>query len=48
MVFLTLKVAENLQLYGHYVYYVVHICDFGMLRVSLDILPLRGLSHYTN
>ena len=22
------------QLYGLYVYYVVHICDFGMLRVN--------------
>ena len=22
------------QLYGLYVYYVVHICDFGMLRVK--------------
>ena len=31
---LTLKVPEKLQLYGHYVYYVVHICDFGMLRVK--------------
>ena len=30
---LTLKVSEKLQLYGLYVYYVVHICDFGMLRV---------------
>ena len=29
---LTLKVSEELQLYGLYVYYVVHICDFGMLR----------------
>ena len=32
--FLTLKVPEKLQLYGHYMYYVVHICDFGMLRVK--------------
>ena len=31
---LTLKVPENLQIYGLYVYYVVHICDFGMLRVK--------------
>ena len=31
---LTLKVPEKLQLYGHYVHYVVHICDFGMLRVK--------------
>ena len=33
-VLLTLKVPEKLQLYGLYVYYVVHICDFGMLRVA--------------
>ena len=32
---LTLNVPEKLQLYGLYVYYVVHICDFGMLRVNL-------------
>ena len=31
---LTLKVPEKLQLYGLYVHYVVHICDFGMLRVK--------------
>ena len=31
---LTLKMPEKLQLYGLYVYYVVHICDFGMLRVK--------------
>ena len=29
------KVPEKLQLYGLYVYYVVHICDFGMLRVNI-------------
>ena len=29
----SLKVPEKLQLYGLYVHYVVHICDFGMLRV---------------
>ena len=34
LVGLTLKVPEELQLYGLYVYYVVHICDFGMLRVN--------------
>ena len=34
MASLTLKVPEELQLYGLYVYYVVHICDFGMLRVN--------------
>ena len=32
---LTLKVPEKLQLYGLYVHYVVHICDFGMLRVNV-------------
>ena len=32
---LTLKVPEKLQLYGLYIYYVVHICDFGMLRVNI-------------
>ena len=32
---LTLKVPEKLPLYGLYVYYVVHICDFGMLRVNI-------------
>ena len=31
---LTLKATEKLQLYRLYVYYVVHICDFGMLRVN--------------
>ena len=43
---LTLKVPEKLQLYGLYVYYVVHICDFGMLRVKshskLDCLDIPG------
>ena len=34
---LTLKVPEKLQLYGLYVYYVVHICDFGMLRVNASL-----------
>ena len=34
---LTLKVPEKLQLYGLYVYYVVHICDVGMLRVKRHI-----------
>ena len=29
---------EKLQLYGLYVYYVVHICDFGMLRVKWQAL----------
>ena len=36
--FLTLKVPEKLKLYGLYVYYVVHICDFGMLRVKLMMM----------
>ena len=31
---LTLKVPEKLQLYVLYVYHVVHISDFGMLRVK--------------
>ena len=31
---LTLKAPEKLHLYGLYVYYAVHICDFGMLRVK--------------
>ena len=31
---LTLKVPEKLQLYRLYVYNVVHVCDFGMLRVN--------------
>ena len=31
---LTLKAPKKSQLYGLYVYYVVHICDFGMLRVN--------------
>ena len=32
---LTLKLPDKLQPYGLYVYYVVHICDFGMLRVKI-------------
>ena len=31
---LTLKLPDKLQPYGLYVYYEVHICDFGMLRVN--------------
>ena len=31
---LTLKLPDKLQPYGLYVYYVVHICDVGMLRVK--------------
>ena len=38
--FFTLKVPEKLQLYGLYVYYVVHICDFGMLRIK-TIITIR-------
>ena len=34
---LTLKVPEKLQLYGLYVYCLVHICDFGMLRVKAQM-----------
>ena len=37
MMSLTLKVPEKLQLYGLYVYYVVHICDCGMLRVNVTV-----------
>ena len=52
---LTLKVPEELQLYGLYVYYVVHICDFGKLRVNMKITCTKrecvklmwGLNHYT-
>ena len=36
MVLKTLKVPEKLQLYGLCVSYVVHICDFGMVRVKLS------------
>ena len=38
---LTLKVPEKLLLYGLYVYYVVHICDFGMLRVNNRVIMLQ-------
>ena len=31
---LPLKMPEELNLYGLYVYYVVQICDFGTLRVK--------------
>ena len=34
MFVLTLKAPDNLQLNGIYVYHVVHICDFCMLRVQ--------------
>ena len=33
---LILNVPEKLQLYGLHVYYVVHICDFGMLRINIS------------
>ena len=42
---LTLKVPEKLQLYGLYVYYVVHICDFGMLRVKVFIENQKGANN---
>ena len=50
---LTLKLPDKLQPYGLYVYYVVHICDFGMLRVnnSLNMVwfwycsPMHGMTH---
>ena len=29
-----IKLPDKLQPYGLYVYYVVHICDLGMLRVK--------------
>ena len=31
---LTLTLPDKLQPYGLYVYYVVHICDFGMLNAN--------------
>ena len=34
-ILLTLKVPEKLPHYGLYVQYVVHICNFGMLRVNV-------------
>ena len=37
---LTLKLPDKLQPYGLYVYYVVHICDFGMLRVKQIVYTL--------
>ena len=40
---LTLKVPEKLQLYGFYVYYMVHICEFGMLRVKGIMMHLQAL-----
>ena len=41
---LTLKVPEKLQLYGLYVYYVVHTCDVGMLRVN-QLVDFQTCSH---
>ena len=35
---LTLNVPEELHLYGLCVYYVVHICDFGTLRVKTGLV----------
>ena len=43
---LTLKVPEKLQLYGHYVYYVVHICDFGILRVNRKMDSKKSMISY--
>ena len=40
---LTLKLPDKLQPYGLYVYYVVHICDFGMLRVNVPLRPPSGI-----
>ena len=42
---LTLKLPAKLQPYGLYVYYVVHICDFGMLRVKFlkQLISLQRL-----
>ena len=37
---LTLKLPEKLQLYGPYVYYVVYISDFGVLRVKQQSLKM--------
>ena len=31
------KLPDKLQPYGLYVYYVVHICEFGMLRVNPNL-----------
>ena len=45
---LTLKVPEKLQLYGLNVYYVVHICDFGMLRGKGLIPALASSSGMTS
>ena len=38
---LTLRVPENLQLYGLYVHYVVHVCDFGLLRVEQWVIQWK-------
>ena len=39
----------KLQLYGLYVYYVVHICNFGMLRVKLIVhVPVTVLPKVTS
>ena len=42
--FLTLKVPEKLPLNGLYVYYVVHICDLGMLRVNMCFVLISEFS----
>ena len=43
---LTLNVPEKLQLYGLHVYYVVHICDFGMLRVNSFFTVLLSAEYW--
>ena len=40
---LTLKLPDKLQPYGLYVYYVVHICNFGMLRVIREDVKYKQL-----
>ena len=42
---LTLKLPDKLQPYGLYMYYVVHICDFGMLRVKAKPIIERNFPY---
>ena len=44
--FLTLRLPDKLQPYGLYVYYVVHICNFGMLRVKDEFKKISGVMFY--
>ena len=46
LLLLTLKVPEKLQLYELYVYYMVHICDFGMLRVKEDFTLYHNIKPF--